>query len=72
MADEADRAQPHIDAAIEDAVAKARTVVDNLPPIHQCHACAAPVQGRALFCDDECREDWHYFASRDRINRGRR
>ncbi len=72
MPDEADRAQPHIEAAIDEAVAKARTVADGLPPINECHACAAPVRGFALFCDDECREDWDYFAQRDHINRRRR
>lgn len=72
MPDDADRAQPHIDAAIEEGVARARSAAEGLPPNGECHACAAPVRGFALFCDSECREDWEYFASRDHINRKRR
>ncbi len=71
MGDAADRAQPHVDALVADAVDRARHQ-QRLPAIGECHACGDALPAPQLFCDDECREDFEYFAARDRINRRRR
>lgn len=55
MADDADRAQPNIDNAVEDGLAEARRGLGrDIQPTGQCYYCDAPVPENHLFCDLDC------------------
>jgi hypothetical protein len=53
MADEADKAQLHVDNAISAAV-QYRKPVPNIHPIGLCHWCEEDLEGLKLFCDGDC------------------
>lgn len=64
--DDADRAQPNIENAIADGMAKVRRQLEShLPSIGVCHWCESPVSGGRVFCSKECHQDHEH----DRIRR---
>ncbi len=58
MADEADRAQAHIERMHDIAVLNARNAKREIQPNGACHYCKEPVDGKKLFCDGHCAADW--------------
>jgi hypothetical protein len=53
--DDADRAQPNIEHAVEDGLAEARLRLGHdLAPKGECHYCDSPVPAGHLFCDLDC------------------
>ncbi len=72
MADEADQAQEHIEAAIAEGLTRTRGRARRLPAIGRCHACGAALPDPERFCDAECRQDFLDFEAADRRKRGRR
>lgn len=61
MADDADRAQPNIDNAVEDGLAEARRAAPQAGDYTGlCHYCGAITGGGRRFCDSDCRDAWQH------------
>lgn len=57
--DDADRAEERIEQVVEDGLAAVRRASGSgLVPVGVCHCCGEPVDGRRLFCDARCAQDW--------------
>ncbi|MEW6560407.1 MAG: hypothetical protein AB1412_09445 [Pseudomonadota bacterium] len=65
MPDEADRADARIEAAVMDAIARARRS-PSLPYTGHCHWCAEPTADGRRFCDTDCRDAWERDHARRR------
>lgn len=66
MTDEADRADPHIEAAINIGVnnARARANVDTTNPGGTCWNCESPVSTDRRWCDFHCMTEWELSGGR--------
>lgn len=71
MADEADMTSDRMDAEEEFRRRQRAVEAPRLKPSGQCHHCEEPLRF-AVFCDNECRDDWQ-VAEHARIrNKGNR
>lgn len=63
--DDADRAQPNIEAAITDGMAKVRREMEShLPSTGFCYWCESPVSAGRVFCSKECHTDFEHERQR--------
>jgi hypothetical protein len=70
-ADIIDQASEQAEAALEAALAAARTIAANYPTLRAkgfCHYCDEPVGAKEKFCDEHCRDDYDYLQARSRAN----
>lgn len=58
--DDADRAEGRIEDTVTDSLDKVRRRMEyrELEPVHACHWCGEKVEGRRLFCNKQCSDDY--------------
>lgn len=64
MPDIFDRAQDHIERTLPLQLAVRKPVKPLPAPNGKCRNCAEPVEGAAVYCDDDCRADFEHRLAR--------
>jgi hypothetical protein len=65
--DDADRATPHIENTLADALAEIRSK-PSLIPCGSCYNCGDPIPQHHLYCSGECSVDHRHREERRKVN----